>query len=269
MKPGFDRKLMSIFFIASKLLTIFLTPLWQFALLIAASWLAGWAKWRRLSRLLLGAGFVLFILYSWLPFSQALLRPLENYAQIPSQNMIAQAKGIIVLGGFTGDGQISADRDAPQLGRAAERFFTAISLHKHHPDKPIWFTGFSGKLRPQGWSEDRTIERLLTELRLPVSDFYFERKSRNTAQNAQFTYQQLVPAEDEKWILITSASHMMRADLTFKKAGWPPLMLMPVDYQTRKQGSSLQFSPAKGFDMMQTVFHEYVGLLFYKLTGRL
>lgn len=260
---------MSIFFIASKLLTIFLTPLWQFALLIAASWLARWAKWRQLSRLFLGAGFVLFILYSWLPFSQALLRPLENYAQIPSQNMIAQATGIIVLGGFTGDGLVSADRDAPQLGRAAERFFTAISLLKHYPDKPVWFTGFSGKLRPQGWSEARIIERLLTELRLPVSDFYFERESRNTAQNARFTYQQIKPEPDQKWILITSASHMMRADLTFQKAGWPPLMLMPVDHQTRKQNSSLQFSPGKGFDMMRTVFHEYTGLLFYKLTGRL
>ena len=260
---------MSIFFIASKLLTIFLTPLWQFAILMAASWLARWVRWRRLSRLFLRTGFLLFILYSFLPFSQALLQPLENYAPIPNQDRVAQAQGIIVLGGFTNDGLISADRDAPQLGSAAERFFTALSLHKHYPDKPIWFTGFSGKLRPQGWSEDVIIEQLLTELRLPVSDFYFERESRNTAQNAQFTYQQVMPAEDEKWILITSASHMMRADLTFQNAGWPPLILMPVDYQTRKHGSSWQFSPAKGFDRMRTVFHEYVGLVFYKLTGRL
>ena len=260
---------MSIFFIASKLLTIFLTPLWQFALLIGASLLARWAKWQKLSRLFMGAGFVLFILYSFLPFSGALLRPLENYAPVPSQNMLAQAKGIIVLGGFTGNGLVSVDRDAPQLDSAAERFFAAISLHKHYPDKPIWFTGFSGKLRPQGWSEDRIIEQLLTELRLPVSDFNFERESRNTAQNAQFTYQQVMPAEDEKWILITSASHMMRADLTFQNAGWPPLILMPVDYRTRKQDSAFKFSPAKGFDRMQTIFHEYVGLLLYALTGRL
>lgn len=260
---------MSIFFIASKLLTIFLTPLWQFALLIVAGLLAGWAKWRRLSRFFIGAGFVLFILYSFLPFSQALLRPLENYAPVPSQNMLAQAQGVIVLGGFTSDGLISAERDAPQLGRAAERFFTAISLHKKYPDKPIWFSGFSGKLRPQGWSEDIIVERLLTELQLPVTDFHFERQSRNTAQNAQFTYQQIKPEQNQKWVLVTSASHIMRADLAFQKAGWPPLILMPVDYQTYKENSPLKFSPAKGFAMMRTVFHEYVGVLFYTLTGRI
>lgn len=260
---------MSIFFIASKLLTIFLTPLWQFVFLIASSFLARWGKWHQLSRHFMMAGTLLFILYSLLPFSGALLRTLENYAPIPSQNMLAQAKGIIVLGGFTGNGLVSADRDAPQLTSAAERFFTAISLHKYYPDKPIWFTGFSGSIQPRGWSEDVTTEQLLTELRLPVSDFNFERESRNTAQNAKFTYQKIMPAQDEKWILITSASHMMRADLTFQNAGWPPMILMPVDYRTRKKSSGFQFSPVEGFGMMQTVFHEYVGILFYAITGRL
>ena len=260
---------MSLFFIASKVLKIFLIPLWQFVLLVAAGQLASWIKWRRLSRFFITMGCILFLLYSFIPFGQALLRPLENYAPTPSQEMIARAEGIIVLGGFTGSGIISADRQAPQLERAAERFVTAIALHKKFPYKPIYFTGFSGKLRPQGWSEDETIERLLSDLQMPLSAFHFERQSRNTAQNAQFTYQMIQPESDQKWILITSASHMMRADLSFQKAGWPPMVLLPVDYRTTKKGGGAHFSPTAGFDIMQTVFHEYVGILFYKLTGRL
>ena len=112
---------MSLFFIASKVLKIFLIPLWQFVLLVAAGQLASWIKWRRLSRFFIGTALMLFLLYSFIPFGQALLRPLENYAPAPNQEMIAQAEGIIVLGGFTGSGIISEDRQAPQLERAAER----------------------------------------------------------------------------------------------------------------------------------------------------
>ena len=61
---------------------------------------------------------MLFLFYSYIPFGQTLLRPLENYAPAPSQEMIARAEGIIVLGGFTDSGTISADRQAPQLERA-------------------------------------------------------------------------------------------------------------------------------------------------------
>lgn len=260
---------MSLFFIASKVLKIFLTPFWQFLLLIAAGQLASWIKWRRLSRFFIGTAIILLLLYSFIPFGQTLLRSLENYAPAPSQEMIAEAEGIIVLGGFTGSGIISADRQAPQLSSSAERFVTALNLHKKYPYKPIYFTGFSGKLRPQGWSEDKIIERLLSDLQMPLSAFHFERQSRNTAQNAQFTYKMIQPDSDQKWILITSASHMMRADLSFKKAGWPPMILLPVDYRTTQKGGGAHFSPTGGFGIMQTVFHEYFGILFYKLTGRL
>ena len=260
---------MSLFFIASKVLKIFLIPLWQFVLLVAAGQLASWIKWRRLSRFFIGTAFMLFLLYSFIPFGQALLRPLENYAPAPGQEMLARAEGIIVLGGFTGSGIISEDRQAPQLSSSAERFVTALGLHKKYPYKPVYFTGFSGKLRPQGWSEDEIIERLLSDLQMPLSAFHFERQSRNTAQNAQFTYQMIQPKSDQKWILITSASHMMRADLSFKKAGWPPMILLPVDYNTSPERAETLFSPTIGFRIMKTVFHEYMGILFYKLAGRL
>ena len=104
---------------------------------------------------------------------------------------------------------------------------------------------------------------------MPLSAFHFERQSRNTAQNAQFTYQMIQPKSDQKWILITSASHMMRADLSFQKAGWPTMILLPVDYKTSPDRAETLFSPTIGFRIMKTVFHEYIGILFYKLTGRL
>ena len=49
--PGFSGRVFDVsIFIASKVLKIFLIPLWQFVLLVAAGQLASWIKWRRLSR---------------------------------------------------------------------------------------------------------------------------------------------------------------------------------------------------------------------------
>ena len=169
---------MSVFFIASKLFTIFFNPFWQLILLICVAMLAQLFRAYALSTLLLGLGCILGLLYSFLPFSESVLRPLENYATPPSQYALAEARGIIVLGGFTGNSKVSASRKAAQLNGSAERFVTAVSLHQQFPDKPVWFSGFSGQLVQKGWSEDITIARLLADLQLESAPFYFERKSR-------------------------------------------------------------------------------------------
>ncbi len=260
---------MSVFFIASKLFAIFFNPLWQLILLISAAMLAQLFKLRALSALFLSMGFIIALLYSFLPLSEGLLRQLENYASPPSQATLAEAKGIIVLGGFTGDSTVSASRGAPQLNRHAERFVTAVSLHQQFPDKPVWFSGFSGQLTQVGWSEDVTTARLLADLQLTDTAFHFEKKSKNTAQNGQFTYQRIQPEVSDKWILVTSASHMKRAHYAFQKAGWRNLILMPVDYQTKRTGSEIKLSPTHSFGLMQIFFHEIFGMLAYYLTGRI
>lgn len=260
---------MSVFFIASKLFAIFFNPLWQVIFLICAAMLAQLFKARAVSTLLLGTGCILALLYSFLPFSEGLLRPLENYAPKPSQAALAEARGIIVLGGFTGDGKVSASRNAAQLNYRAERFVAAVSLHQKFPDKPVWFSGFSGQLVQKGWSEDVIITRLLADLQLEDAPFYFERKSRNTAQNAKYTYQRIQPNASDKWILVTSASHMKRAHHAFQKAGWQDLILLPVDYQTPQTGSQIKLSPYRSFHNMRLFFHEFFGLLAYKLTRRI
>ena len=109
----------------------------------------------------------------------------------------------------------------------------------------------------------------LADLQLEDAPFYFERKSRNTAQNAKYTYQRIQPNASDKWILVTSASHMKRAHHAFQKAGWQDLILLPVDYQTPQTGSQIKLSPYRSFHNMRLFFHEFFGLLAYKLTRRI
>jgi uncharacterized SAM-binding protein YcdF (DUF218 family) len=55
---------------------------------------------------------------------------------------------------------------------------------------------------------------------------------------------------------------------TFKKAGWN-VTAYPVDFRTGDSSDWLDFSMAGGAVEWQLALHELVGLLAYKLTGRL
>jgi len=260
---------MSLFFILSKILNVFLQPVFHSLFLFAG----GFGLWvfdrRRLSRLCFILGFMLPLAYSFTPLSGSLLRALENYADPPLPQQIAAASGIIVLGGFAGNPLVSEDRQAPQLSGAAERFYTALLLNRRYPEKPVWFSGFSGTLTDRGWTEDIVTKKLIAGLALENQNFFYEDKSRNTAQNARFTFQEIAPQAGETWVLVTSASHMLRAHKSFLKAGWRDLILYPVDYQTTSRQLDAAILSSGAVSRMSVVFHEYAGLAAYWLTGRL
>lgn len=96
----------------------------------------------------------------------------------------------------------------------------------------------------------------------------YEAASRNTYENAVLTAQ--LPGVDptQRWLLITSATHMPRSMATFAKAGWN-VTAYPVDFHTGDTSDWMDFSLAGGALNWQRALHEVVGLVAYKLTGRI
>ena len=96
----------------------------------------------------------------------------------------------------------------------------------------------------------------------------FEDKSRNTFENANFTFDIIKPKMEENWVLITSAFHMPRSVGTFRKAGWR-VIPYPVDFVT---AGDIVFRPSLNFRggifAFSRALHECLGLLFYWLTDR-
>ncbi|WP_438997362.1 YdcF family protein [Candidatus Puniceispirillum sp.] len=258
----------SMFFILSKILKIFIQPVIQPFLLLLAALLCRLFKNRRWARRLTIAAVILPLLYGFVPLSHIPLQFLENRFDVP----ILEGRpldGIIILGGHTGYGEISETRGQPQLNAAAERFTTALHLHRQFPDMPILFTGFSGALVPKGWSENQTIKRLLDDLGMADSpNILFEDTSRNTYENAINSETLLSPQPGSFWVLVTSASHMPRAVGSFRNAGWSGVIPYPVDYQTLPSGFSHIWDLPRGLRTMAIVFHEYVGLFAYWLSGK-
>ena len=59
---------------------------------------------------------------------------------------------------------------------------------------------------------------LLTELGVHPARLLLEEQSRNTAGNAEFSLALAKPKPGERWLLVTSASHMPRAMAAFARA---------------------------------------------------
>jgi len=256
-----------MFFILSKTLGLLLEPLVIPYLFLAIGFIARWRRWRWITRASFTAAVTLPLLYGILPVSSLPLQFLES--RIPRGEIgTKHIDGIIVLGGFTGNGVVAESHNQYGLNGSAERFTAAMVLARQLPQTPILFSGFSGELLQRGWRESDNIRDLIQQLGGLRTTVLYEESSRNTYENAVNSRQVFAAEPGTNWILITSANHMPRAVGSFAAAGWTGIIPYPVDYQTPKTGHINSWSMGDGISLLRQSLHEYAGLLVYYLTGR-
>jgi uncharacterized SAM-binding protein YcdF (DUF218 family) len=128
-------------------------------------------------------------------------------------------------------------------------------------------------------SEADAFKQLLAEQGLAEqtqATAFYENQSRNTYENAVYSKKIIQLLQDtnspnfqeKKWILITSATHMYRSWLIFKKQDISVIAL-PVDYQTTQTLNWREFNVTGGAILWNNLLHEFVGILAYWLTGKL
>ena len=256
-----------MFFVFSKTLSLLLEPLFVPYLFLIIGTIARWRRWRWTMRLSFTAAIALLPIFGILPLSGLPLQFLEN--RIPRGEIGSKhIDGIIVLGGFTGNGVVAKSHNQYGLGSSAERFTAAMALIRQMPETPILFSGFSGDLVQRGWRESDNIRDLIHQLGKLNTTVLYEENSRNTYENAVHSRQIFAVEPGTNWVLITSANHMPRAVGSFTAAGWTGIIPYPVDYQTPKTGHTSSWSMGAGISLLRQSLHEYAGLLVYYLTGR-
>ena len=216
-----------MFFVASKILSVVLEPLLHPYLLLLAAGLMRVMKRRRAMRLFIGGAILLPLAYGFLPLSQWPLRHLENAYEIP-QLEGQKIDGIIVLGGHTGSSWVSQTRNQAQQSRAADRFTKGIALHLANPESLLIFSGYSSSLNPRGWREADIARKLVEEIGVNGTNILYEATSRNTYENAVNSLSIAVPQPGQRWLLVTSASHMPRAMGSFAAAGWTDIIALSL-----------------------------------------
>jgi uncharacterized SAM-binding protein YcdF (DUF218 family) len=210
---------------------------------------------------------IVFLFFGYTPFSNFLLNKIEDFIK-PSKYPVQQLTGVIILGGSFDLELESKERNEVLLNSSAERLTKALEIYNKNPKILILFSGFSGELKPQGWSESDMAKKFFLEQGVRVDNLIFENKSRNTFENISYS-KDIIKNNKGTWGLITSASNMPRSYFGFKKQG---LILEPIiaDYRT---GTSsifwINFDIKKGLENWNIILHEVVGIFYYKIIGKI
>ena len=210
---------------------------------------------------------ILFLFFGYSPLSNFFLSKIEDYI-LPSKFPIQQLTGVVVLGGSFETGLESKERNQVFLNSSAERLTKALEIYKKNPKVIILFSGFSGKINLQGWDESELAKKFFIDQGVPTENLLFENKSRNTFENAFFS-KDIIKKYKGTWGLVTSASHMPRSYFLFKKQN---VILEPisVDFKTgTSQIFWLTFDLSKGLINWRIIFHEMIGISYYKITNKI
>lgn len=253
-----------MFFILSKIFWVIFTPLTLIGLLMVAGAL-GWS--RRWGRRMFSFAVISFLLLGFFPIGPNMIVWLENQYARPEPPP-EDITGIIVLGGII-DGDRSAALNQVSLNDNAERLTEMMRLSRIYPQARIIFSGGSGSLRENSPKESTLLDNLLKDMDFMRGQIEYESQARNTYENMKFSHELAHPQSGDKWLLVTSAFHLPRSMAIFKKGEWP---VIPYPAGYLEEGVYILHPTLDllgNFYKLQVATREIVGIIAYKLTGKL
>ena len=167
--------------------------------------------------------------------------------------------GVLILGGATSY-FLYKEFNQVSVNGSAERLIESVKIIKEFKNSIIIFSG--------GLGHAESAKFFYKKMGINTDRIIFEKKSRNTYENIIFSKDIANPKNNEKWLLITSASHMKRAIQIGLKNDWD-FIPYAVDFKTRKK---FKFKPSFNFLLNLNSFHhashEWLGLISYYFMGR-
>lgn len=257
-----------MFFYLSKIFWFFAQPLNVAIFLLAMAMFASLFGRRRIAVATMLGSFLILALSAWTSLGALLLGPLEERFQRPAA-LPEKIDGIVVLGGGL-EGAINLARGGYEMNSGGDRFVETAALARRFPNARVLISGGMGTILLTGEGDADTAPRLLAALGVAPERLILEGKSRNTAENAQFSKAIADPRPGETWLLVTSAFHMPRSVGLFRQADFP-VVPWPTDYRTSGR-EGLGFFKDNEADALQNTMiaiREWIGLFAYWLTGRI
>jgi uncharacterized SAM-binding protein YcdF (DUF218 family) len=219
----------------------------------------------------IGLFFILLFSYSIVP--NYLLSSLEGkydpyYIQLPNKNLESETMPPVRFVVVLGAGHIS-DQKLPITSQIGEeslvRLIEGIRIYKKYSSVQLIVSGGRG-FDPIPCAH--VMAHVAKELGVDENDIILESQSKDTKDEAQLI-KPLV--KKERFILVTSASHMPRSIALFKKLGMNPIPAPTGHRAIRKEGlSPASFFPgASNLLKLERFFHECLGIAWAKLRGQI
>jgi uncharacterized SAM-binding protein YcdF (DUF218 family) len=254
-------------FFISKLVEFLLLPSNLIGFIAGLGLLALLLRRPRLGHVALVTAALLLAIGGWSPLGRAALMALED--RFPQPQLAEPVAGIIMLGGAV-DTHITAERGEPTLNEAGERIIAMAELSRQFPQARLLLSGGANHvLTAQPVTESAVARDLLVGLGVDPQRIELEERSRTTCENAEQSLLAAKPNLGDRWVLVTSASHMPRAVACFRAVGFS-VIPYPVDYRTRGTADLRRpvDSIADGLEALDLAAHEWIGLATYRLLGQ-
>ena len=235
---------MTMAFFLSKLLPLLVYPLGLvWILLLAALALQKRLSWQRTA---LWLAFALIWLggNSWV--SAALTRALE-WRYLPPEDL-PRAPVIVVLSGVTFPAEYP--RSTVEISGGGDRVIYAAYLYHQGVAPHVLVSGGNVPLVGTGSTDAEDMALLLEMLGVPREAVWLETRSRNTAENARYSWEFLAERGIIRIVLVTSARHMPRAVKLFERQGFE-VIPAPTDYSVTRASWERLWAPDWGAQFLR------------------
>lgn len=239
-------------FYLKKFITFFIEPLGFVLALLAIGLSFLFLDKRSYAKLFLSLSFGFLLLFSYEPFSNCLVKNLEE--SHPKYGYNKNIKYIHVLG----NGH-NTDESQPLSSNIADsgikRVIEGVIIHLQIPGSKLVFTGYKG---------DTDIANAVINARLAASlgveekNMIINPDPKDTKEEASFLRSIVA---NENFVLVTSATHMPRAMMLFESLGLNPIAA-PTDFHKREDVDYLKAPNIESLKNSKIAIHEYMGILW-------
>ena len=203
-------------FTLKKYLGGMMLPLPLLLLLMAVGIALLWfSRFQRTGKLCVSLGWLLLLLLSLQPVADSLLKPIED--KYPTWRDEKRVQYVVVLGGgYTWNPNWAPSSNL--INNSLPRLTEGIRLWYENPGSKLIFTGAAAKTNPVSTAEAGA--RVAESLGIPRSEIIVLDKPKDTEEEAAAVKEAI---GDAPFLLVTSASHLPRAMIFFRRAGLTPL----------------------------------------------
>ncbi len=259
-----------MFSLISKFLPLFIYPVGLIWILLALSLLLrkkpGWQK----------AAIILAIAVIWIGGNSWVADSLKyslEWQYLPPKEF-PETEVVVILAG--GTAAPIYPRSTVEVGGAGDRVIYGAHLYHQGVASHLLVSGGSVPYLGESSPESKHMAELLIMLGVPEEAIWQESKSRNTFENALYSYEFLGEKRIDRIVLVTSAFHMPRSVMVFEQQGFD-VIPAPTDYSITEESWArlwkpdfitqvLNFFPtASNLSNTTHSLKEYLGLMVYTM----
>lgn len=225
--------------------------------------LAGWGKHFLLAITILG-----YLISTPLVASSLLQMLSHGYEMIDPDEITNEIDAIVILGGG-GSTYRSAGYQLDMLSSSTSlRLLEGLRLYERLSIEWIIVSGGINDRAGVTTPESETMAAHLIQMGVPPDHILIESDSSNTHDQAINIPALLADHGISQFILVTSPTHMRRAELSFQNESMIPLTsLAPISSDTKPDLGWSPLPSAQALEVSRDVIREITGLFYYFLRG--